>query len=344
MGTASIPETGALDAVSAVPTTIPSRKDTATNPDDLKDMIASLGSRQESNVSGIPPASPATMTRHEKVSENGTGDTLREKSIEKRESPLSDPLGTPSIWNSRFVIPIAAIFLAAIVTGATWYALSAPKRTQDQSENAPLEEPAQQNDPAVPENTVALSSEMPNYLILDTEAADSTPSGITGLLDETEQQVKDANPAFPVEFIIRDANNHPIAFSRLAFLLGLDFPSDILSSFDEEFSLYYVVDKGEIRRALSIRVRPDNDVFGSIRSKETGMPTWFGSLLYGSSLSVPETAEFMDGTYGTLATRFANFTGTGSLSLDYAVLDDSLVIGTSKDSFRAALGNVIRIR
>ncbi len=311
---------------------------------DLASMLASLGSRESARNRGERSSNPEPSDipmRQKKVgsvpaSEGGAG---------------NDPHPGPSVGGSRFRILLPIAFLLLLMAGAGGYFLFPSFFSRDADITSESEVPDQSplsvpEAPEIPEfgtDSPLFSSELPNILTLDTEGSDANPEGIVRLLADTEASVHDAGPSLPVEFVIRDVNNNPVAFSRFVLLAGLPIPSEILSAFDEDFSIYFVMDGSEIRRALSIDIREGTDMKTTLRRYETELPSWFDSLLYGPEISRSGTLAFQDGVYGTLMTRFANF-DDGNLSFDYAVLDDALLIGTSKDSFRSALGNMIRIR
>jgi hypothetical protein len=181
---------------------------------------------------------------------------------------------------------------------------------------------------------------MPNYLQIDPESDTSTPGGIVTKLTDTARKAKEMNASEPIEFLVRDANNNPIAFSRFAYLAELGIPEDILSVIDEPFSLYLVPDGGEIRLALSLKAKDAEKLSTGVASLEESLPVWFGRLLYESSTQIPKQSAFHSGTYGTIGTRFASVDASKNYSFDYAFIGGKWVIGTSKDSFRAALGEI----
>ena len=310
---------------------------------ELESMLASLGSHEESAPAARPAPDSAPSPGAPPSADTSEAVSSAPKTTRNGDIPIPETSGSVSVWRSRWVLPIAALFLIAIVAGAAgyFYFATEPEPTVFEATPEPTE-PVEIADTPEPEPE-PFSREMPNPLILDTESADATPTGINQMLTETEAQVRAMNPTLPIEFIVRDANNNPVAFSRFAFLAGLSLPSDTLAVFDEGFSIYYVMDGEQVRRALSLEIREDTDALSLLRAGETGMPGWFSGLLYDRSVALSDSPEFRDGSYGTLETRYTNFESDG-LSLDYAILDDSLIVGTSKDSFRAALGNVIRIR
>ncbi|NTV55650.1 MAG: hypothetical protein HGA16_04075, partial [Candidatus Moranbacteria bacterium] len=95
--------------------------------------------------------------------------------------------------------------------------------------------------PAAPENaSVPIDAmEKPfvetgaNYLQLNTDSTDTTTDDVVLILDDTASKMTVMDASVPVQFLIRDMNNNPIAFSRFAYLLGLKLPEEVLANLNE---------------------------------------------------------------------------------------------------------------
>lgn len=198
--------------------------------------------------------------------------------------------------------------------------------------------PIQEELPVPSENMFSLS--MPNYIQIDPESDVATPDGIFMKLADTAGKVRAMNTSDPVEFLIRDMNNNPIAFSRFAYLSKLGIPEDALSLIDESFSIYLVPDGKDIRFGLALEMKDAEKLMPIVVAGEPSLPSWFGRLLYEPSSRVPAVVSFRSGTYGTIATKFAAVDEARNYSFDYAFIGKKWVIGTSKESFRAALGKI----
>ncbi len=198
--------------------------------------------------------------------------------------------------------------------------------------------PAQQELPSAPKDIFSVG--MPNYLQIDPESDTATPDGIFTKLADTAVKVRAMGTSDPIEFLVRDMNNNPIAFSRFSYLAKLSVPEETLALIDESFSLYLVPDGGEIRFALSLQTKDAEKLAISVSSKESALPTWFGRLLYDPEVKIPASVPFRSGMYGTIATKFAAVDEARNYSFDYAFIGKKWVIGTSKESFRAALGKI----
>jgi hypothetical protein len=185
------------------------------------------------------------------------------------------------------------------------------------------------------------SVEMANYLQVDPESDTATPDGIFAKLADAAGKVKAMGTSDPIEFLIRDMNNNPIAFSRFSYLAKLGIPEDTLALADESFSLYMVPEGEGIRFALSIETKDVAGLSVSVSAKEAALPTWFGRLLYDPATDIPASVSFRSGTHGSIPTRFSAVDEARGYSFDYAFVGKKWVIGTSKDSFRSALEKIV---
>ncbi|MEI6650610.1 MAG: hypothetical protein WCL23_04240 [Candidatus Moraniibacteriota bacterium] len=257
------------------------------------------------------------------------------------ESASAEPTSRERSW----VLPIAGLGLLALVGGAAGYlylfgglANQNPPVTEPVLPQPEVVQPEVQ--PTNPES--AYVQGMPNYATIDIESPEkATPAAIKSQLAETDAAVLAAKPSFPVEFVIRDTSNNPIAFSRFAYLLGLKLPANTVAAFDEGFSIYFVTDGNTVRRILSVKVKAGRDMMKLLLPNEKSLVPWFGPMIYGTEVTTPAGVAFKNGTYGTLSTRFVNIEVTGATSLDYTVFNDKLVVGSSKDSFRSVLGSLV---
>lgn len=182
----------------------------------------------------------------------------------------------------------------------------------------------------------------PNYLLLDVESSAGTPEGITQAFSETAAKVLSMNASGPVEFVVVDKNNTPIAFSRFIYLAGLKLPDELVSLAEESFSVYMTQDGPAVRFGAAVDLVDVEKAAASLKQAESVLPTLFRGILYGTGTDVPALSIFRSGTYGTLETRFAVVDGPNNISFDYVVLGKKLVIGTSKNSFQAILTKLVQ--
>ena len=246
------------------------------------------------------------------------------------EAPLRGdrPIGSPRKW------VIAGVIVLVLASGAGgWYYLSV--RT-----GSPTPPPASTIEAITPEVKVVVTAEppysltMPNYLSIDTETV--TTKNFRDTVKQAGDRMIAANMTAPVEFLLTDKNNNPIAFSRFAYLMTIGVKSEFLEQFDESFSLFLFPEGGKIRLGLGLVLTPTaaGDLFKV--QKEGTVPFAFQTLLYDDAVT-PKNVIFRSGTYQGTAVRYVNIDPTSNTSFDHALRGKKWFIGTSKDTLRAIL-------
>ena len=245
-------------------------------------------------------------------------------------SDLADSVKKSHAW-LYWLIAGTALFTAA---GVGWYFFRAklPFFTAPSAvlEPAPLIVPA----PLQSTKQLPFSLDKANYLLLDTESA--TPESIKQVLDQAGKTLMQAEIAAPVEFLLTDKNNNPLAFSRLAYLEKIALPADLLSALDEPFSVFLYSDQGMIRIGLMLTLKDAASGGALIKNNEATLPLSFQNLFYGNVVA-PRKAVFRTGVYGAQAIRYVNIVLDKNISFDYVLEEKQWLIGNSKDTVRVLL-------
>lgn len=263
------------------------------------------------------------------------------------------PAGAPAPATRNFkkwLIPVSTGIIVLMVGGIVVYFFFRSAPENDTAELPPSAGVPQTTDgmqapttEPTPAPVSAFSPDSPNYLVLDPESDAATPEGIVAKLGGVGMKVKKMNPSGPIEFLLRDGNNNPIAFSRFSYLMKLGIPEDALSFIDESFSVYFIPEGSDIRMTLVLDIKDSEKFVEAMKRDESTVPTWFRGLLYQPvGVEVPSSVEFRSGTYGALETRFVPIDAAKNYSFDYILLGNKWMIGTSKDSFRATVDAVVR--
>lgn len=233
-----------------------------------------------------------------------------------------------------WVAGVAVLTLAIISAGVFYFYFQ-----RNQSETSLISPDEASNVPEkateVPSKEPLLALEKPNYLSFNTETV--SPEDIEKMLFQTALRVKAGNITRPVEFLVTDQNNNPLAFSRFAFLLKLDLVSDIAVLADEAFSLYAYNDASHVRFGLALTFKDAPAAALAIANAETTLPHAFQALILEPNITVAETIAFRSGVYNRFAVRFANISDDQNVSLDYVLDGNQWFIGTSKNTLRAIL-------
>jgi hypothetical protein len=251
--------------------------------------------------------------------------------------PLFDESTSKPARNNRLLL-WGGIGMAGmlVVAGVVYWYMTQSKEEMATPEIVPAPETTIRVTTTEPEPTPVLPFSLtgPNYLSLDTETV--TPATFQALLGEKKQLILNAGIVKPVEFLLTDKNNNPVAFSRVAFLMNIDLSQPFLAALAESFSLYLYNDQGQVRQGLALSFGTVDGPTLFAKEREGSFPYAFRSFLY-EGLTVPRDVTFRSGVYKEQAVRFVNIDEASQASFDYALRGTTWMIGTSKETLRALL-------
>lgn len=184
------------------------------------------------------------------------------------------------------------------------------------------------------------SLDKPNYLSFNTETV--SPEDIKSTLLRVALRVKAANITQPIEFLVTDQNNNPLAFSRFAFLLKLDPASGVVALVNEAFSLYIYNDASRMHLGIGLTFKDALAAASAIAERETSLPDVFQALILESDIPVSKVTPFHSGDYNQFTVRFANVNEGRNVSFDYTFYGNQWFIGTSKNTLRAILDMYVK--
>jgi hypothetical protein len=258
--------------------------------------------------------------------------------------PIEEIVKSPIKWNKILFISVLFIVFLSLSAGGYYFWITrnepvpeinppateeaAPENTETVSNTTPV-----QIEPEQPK----FSAEKPNYLSIDTESASSQT--LKQLLIQTASEVKEMNPAKPIEFIVTDSDNDPVAFPIFSLLSGLKL-SSVSENLDEKFSLFMFPDAqaagtgalSNVRLGLAVDLKNKPGAVSAMKSKES---TLIDDLLFlFLDTSYQKTAKlFNDNSYNGHSIRYINIdeAGQGTLSIDYSFTEKQLILATSKN-------------
>jgi hypothetical protein len=178
------------------------------------------------------------------------------------------------------------------------------------------------------------STESPNYLSLNTQT--SNPQSIRDTLIQTAKQAVDIQNNKLIEFLVTDENNTPLSFEKFASLSNISLSQSVVSLLGEAFSLFVYVDNQTPHIGLSITLKDKNQLQMAMKQEEPHLIQELSPLFLDDTPTI-SIGIFNNGIYKNTALRFINLHPETSLSLDYAILENNLVIGTSMSMHHALL-------
>lgn len=240
-----------------------------------------------------------------------------------------------------FIVGVIMLTIALLAGGAFAYFSFFEKKESDLSSlEVPTETPNESTPVSISEvpdtETVPpFTISSPNYLPIDVETV-TAEQFRTILLEKQALLEADVKADMVVEFFVTDKNNTPIAFARLATLMGMTLPPAVMDEIDESFSLYLYNENRIPRIGLSVSVKNKDLLQSAVKKDESAIPFSLQALYLDSSVMKITAGAFRDGIYKTYQTRYFNISTSG-LSNDYTFTEKHWVIGTSKKSFQKIL-------
>ncbi len=183
------------------------------------------------------------------------------------------------------------------------------------------------------------SFDKPNYLSIDTE--NPSYENFKEIMSGAFSDIKDPEINKPVEFIITDNKNNPIAFPIFSAITKLKLSNELLKNLSDDFSIFAYNDSGNPRLVLLVKVLDKLKASSVIKSEEVKLP---GELLplFLNDISLPkEKVVFQEANYKGVNVRYFNLTPDQVATIDYSFDSTHLIIATSKNSMWAVLDRIL---
>lgn len=174
-----------------------------------------------------------------------------------------------------------------------------------------------------------------NYLSLNVETVSGNE--IRAQLKKTADRIRKAGIASPVEFLVTDQNNTPIAFSRFILLAGMKVPEEIIDAADERFSIFVLAEPDRARIGLLVTMKQNAVLPALFKKTEGDLAIAMQTFFLEENIPPVKKAVFKQGAYRDIPVRYSNVPGAENLSVDYASVNNLWYIGTSKEVVRGML-------
>lgn len=268
-----------------------------------------------------PFLNPATATSESKNVESNEIKQAREQLLSPKKHIK---------WNKILIILTVALAFLAVSFGGYYFWLTRKPEPQPQPIEKPVE-PQPTPPVTVEPQTKKYSIDNPNVLQINSNA---TAAEIKQVIIATGLELKAESPdAPPVEFVIRDEKNNPIDFSIFSILISLKLDY-ALNYLGDEFSLYLYPDNGNIRASIAIKTDDKNGAQKAMLANEKTLVNDASFLFLDSQPPKTDKLTFSDTSKNGYLIKYINLDTelTGSLSIDYVLTENRLIITTSKNS------------
>lgn len=237
------------------------------------------------------------------------------------------------------LLPVLVILLVMAIAGAGfyyyWFSLGKKLPSISSLLSKSKTPPPAENAPSAP-STASTDSQNKNLrqLVVDTS---QNPVAIKDAVGKFAFDFGSSNSDGSIaEIKLLGKNNQPIGKKEFASGFGLSIPDAVLMKLSEEYSLFVTKENNSVRLGLVFKTVTLSGLDDEMKNWEPKMPTTLRSLYLVSS-TAPAEPPFNSSRYKNADIRYFNFSSPTDTSLDYAVISNFLIIGTSKESERAIL-------
>ncbi|MGB2791249.1 MAG: hypothetical protein WBC29_01715 [Candidatus Moraniibacteriota bacterium] len=309
--------------------------------------LKSPSASQESLRSGTwPVEAPAETTSTKK----GALKKTTPKKISLRKTPtdkkvMSDNIILKERWGWKHFLLIVVI-LGTISGGAFYFWKT--RFFQERMDSLAITHPnipdISSNDTTdklrnKPDASLPFSTTNANPFLVDVET--ETVSTLREQLMKNAETMRQANMTGPVPFSVVDKTNTPIAFFIFASIFNLGLSGDLLNSLDNSFTLSLFLDNGEPRTTLTITTKNPTDAQKYLTASEKTLPLSLKNILLVDTPPTAPAATFSTTSYKSTTIRYFNLSIETPLSFDYTFIDNTLIIGTSKNAERASIDVIL---
>jgi hypothetical protein len=139
-----------------------------------------------------------------------------------------------------------------------------------------------------------------------------------------------------IEIKLLDKNNQPIGKKDFFPGFGAQISDSVLSKLSEEYSVFAKKEGDSVKLGLVFKTVTSSGLPEEMKKWEPTIISDLGKL-YLDQVPNPSTATFSASRYKNADIRYFNLSSPAGTSLDYSVISNFLVIGTSKDTTRSIL-------
>lgn len=245
----------------------------------------------------------------------------------------------PSASKKVFVFFIILLSLIALGFGSYYFWLIRGEKTEILSEESPTANPVSNpieesaSPTAIVEPEIKTEEIKENVIVLDLENSNSAKIK-TEIRNQIEKLPRESFNK-PVEFKFRDLQNNSLNFSLFAKKSGLAFSQNLLNYLGESFSLFAFNDGSNLGTGLIIESKNDPLLTQEMLKEEAALPKHLDVLFLPDVPSKTTKVSFSNFTYKDISLRYFNLISQEKLSIDYAIVKNKFLVGTTRNTFIA---------
>jgi hypothetical protein len=203
---------------------------------------------------------------------------------------------------------------------------------------------------AAPATPVTPETALPETQPTPDIPSDNSQNNLRKIIVDTSKsptEIQSATKTFATDFIITasegslievkilDQTNQPIGKKDFFTGFGITVPNAVAMKLSEDYSLFVKKEEGSAKLGLVFKTVTSSGLTDEMKIWEQTIANDLKSIFTGQTPA--GATAFNSSRYKNADIRYSNFSSPAGTSLDYSVISNFLIIGTSKDTTRAIL-------
>lgn len=294
----------------------------------------------------LAPTNPEiTLNQAPKEPEKKFSPTFKDTSsqnIPAKEIPKKlASTGEKNSTSNKFVsVIIVFVLLLAVGLGGYYYWMTQYSFNETTPEEITTteqqtQEVVEQVEQKEQEPEIVLATDKANSFSVDIANIDK--ASLENKINAYLEKAKELKITSPAELTLVDLSNNPVSFKAFSEKIGITLPTEATAALKDTFSLFIYNDAENYRLGLSIDSLSDVNLKTALSKEESNLTLDLNSILINPDKKEVLQKSYSSSTYKGATIRYNNIVSPEYLSVDYAIFQKKLIIGTTKNMSRAII-------
>ncbi|MFC1622813.1 hypothetical protein ACFL16_00265 [Patescibacteria group bacterium] len=260
----------------------------------------------------------------------------KEKMAELNKAAEMAAAKKKSIVGKVIGVLVTILILVGLGGGGYYYMTQMAPEKEAEVEDVVTDEPEDTVEIVEDAEIMEYVLNMPNYLVVDTvnQTKEDLYSSMSRILEELPSLETDA-----YEFVLTNSEYAQIDYDKFTDFTGFDLGPQITVNLGNEFSVFMNANDERLGLAIKVATGRKDMLISELSANEDYFLKNTQAIFLGKFTPI-QGLEFSDSQYGDVGIRYVNFETMDNMSIDYAIVDEYLVIGTSKDTMRSIVDKI----
>jgi len=260
-------------------------------------------------------------------------------------TPLSNTITPGSVQikkssTGKIIGIIISILIVLTLAGGLYYFLVLSKDSELVELESPTEITLPEESTPTPIQPPVPETPKPKYMTFDFQT--SSAAQIIATLKKYTADAKASGETKALEYLAVDLQNAPITFSAFSQKIGITLSPEITATLNDSFSIFVYNENALAGIGLAIEIKDEATLKTALLASEKDLVSALNPIILDRPAGEIDknTIVFGSGTYKEVPVKFYNLPNANGLSIDYAVISNKLIFGTTRFTFESIIDSI----